>query len=342
MKLPFQHFRRKARRTLFGDVRINRISNENKELFERAGVTPVQLKVLQSQEQQTGTDVILRKEKDGIVALIRLDCGWRYVGETRNKIAPYAYWFNRTGNDVRQIMVDASDGNFPSVADYRFSATSDDHVLLPDAHFFRDRAYFDTDEFAKDHAISWDARTDDIVWRGAANGVGEWTLDTGMVAAPGVMQRLHMARKCQELDVDFRFVTKQIAHDYYPLKHAGLIGGFVPTHDWGGKKFAIDIDGFSNAWCNFLQRLKLGCCVLKVDSPFGYRQWYYHRIKPWEHFVPIKADLSDLAKQLDWARTHSDQAREIAANGQAFARDLTFDSESCYAVEAIEKRASTS
>lgn len=342
MKLPFQQMRRQARKALFGDARINRISNENKGLFERAGVKPVPLKVLQSAEQQSGTDVILRKESGGLVALVRLDSGWRFVGETRNKIAPYAYWFNCTTNDVRQIMVNASDGNFPSVADYRYSGTSDEHVLLPDAHFFRDSAYVDTDAFAKDNPVSWDARTDDIVWRGAANGVGEWTLDAKIVAKPGVMQRLHMARKCQELNVDFRFVTKPYQHDYYPLERAGLIGGFVPTHDWGSKKFAIDIDGFSNAWCNFMQRLKLGCCVLKVDSPFGYRQWYYHHIKPWEHFVPIKADLSDLEEQLDWVRTHSDQARQIAANGQDFARELTFESESRYAVEAIEKRALTS
>ena len=140
------------------------------------------------------------------------------------------------------------------------------------------------------------------------------------------------------LDIDFRFVACP-DHDYGRLiENAGYVADFIPTHDWGGMKYAVDIDGFTNAWNNFMQRLKLGCCVLKVGSPMGYYQWYYHKLTPWEHYVPIRADLSDLATQIDWVKTNPDKAREIAANGQAVARALTFESETRVAAEAIETR----
>lgn len=61
-----------------------------------------------------------------------------------------------------------------------------------------------------------------------------------------------------------------------------------------GRRFALDVDGNTNAWANLFQRLLLGCCVIKVASPFGYRQWYYDDLVPWVHYVPVRADMADL------------------------------------------------
>ena len=41
----------------------------------------------------------------------------------------------------------------------------------------------------------------------------------------------------------------------------------------------------------FFTRLLMGCCVIKVASPFGYRQWYYGDLVPWRHYVPVAADM---------------------------------------------------
>ena len=34
--------------------------------------------------------------------------------------------------------------------------------------------------------------------------------------------------------------------------------------------------------------------VFKVDSAYGLQMWYHERLKPWVHYIPVKADLSDL------------------------------------------------
>jgi hypothetical protein len=109
----------------------------------------------------------------------------------------------------------------------------------------------------------------------------------------------------------------------------------IASGAWIRDKFAIDIDGQTNTWANLLVRLHQGCCVLKVESQFGYRQWYYHRLRPWEHFVPVSADLSDLADRVDWVRTHDAAAAEIARNGRNLARSMTFGSVTVEAAEII-------
>ena len=37
------------------------------------------------------------------------------------------------------------------------------------------------------------------------------------------------------------------------------------------------------------------------------------RLEPWVHFIPIKADGTDLKEQLNWAKSHSAACRQIAA-----------------------------
>jgi hypothetical protein len=141
---------------------------------------------------------------------------------------------------------------------------------------------------------------------------------------------------------DVRFVTlaqsAEPAQDRRRLEQAGIIGGRIDPRTWLVRKFAIDIDGNSNAWSNLFTRLLAGCCVIKVASPLGYRQWYYGSLRPWQHFVPVEADLSDLREKIDWCRMHDRQCAEIAAAGRDFAVRRTFETEMSAAVETLNER----
>lgn len=308
-----------------------------RKVFNRAGVTPVPFRVRKSNIPISPTDIIISKTDGKITVFINQNLPRFSLNYFRDRIASCVYWVSMTEGE-HEIMVNISDGNQQSVARYRFSAASSEYTLLPDPHFFRDHGYAATDLFAAQSAPAWDLRHEDIIWRGALNGTGHFSLEPWAEDNPGVIQRLRMAQKCKALDVDFKFVSDPQRNENSVLRNAGLLGDFIPTHDWGAMKYAIDIDGFTNAWCNLLQRLKLGCCVLKVASPFGYQQWYYDRLIPWEHFVPISADLSDLRERIDWVKSHPAEARDIARQGQILAKGLTFESETGFAVRAIAER----
>jgi hypothetical protein len=92
-----------------------------------------------------------------------------------------------------------------------------------------------------------------------------------------------------------------------------------PT-DFGNYKFVFDIDGHANAW-GLLEKLILGCCVLKFSSP--YEQWFYERLHPWKHYVPLSDDLSDLEDVISWCRENQSECEWIAHNG--LARSLTLE-----------------
>jgi len=143
-------------------------------------------------------------------------------------------------------------------------------------------------------------------------------------------------------DVDakiFQCVQAEAPQQEKRLREEGL---FEPDriHErlWLDRKYALDIDGNSNAWSNLFIRLLFGCCVIKVSSPKGFRQWYYDRIEPWKHYVPVKSDLSDLVDQIDWCRGHEDACSEIAAAGQAVAKSLTLERELPTAVRMLNER----
>jgi Arabidopsis thaliana protein of unknown function (DUF821). len=315
----------------------SRVETHVRGYFERVGVAFPELAFSPSEEVTSELEIHLVRDGTGIRYLYNPEYFLRYKPQNQNLSPAYLYWFLQSAPTVERISCDLSDGEFVGHARFTYSSCFRNKVLLPDQHFFRDRGYAETDRLAQ-AAPEWSSRGDTIYWRGQNNSVGLFSLEPEHMDKPWVMQRVRFAMAARGIEgVDARFVSGWTHRQEAQCAAAGLMGPRRPWQDWAGDKYALDVDGFSNAWCNFMQRLKLGCCVLKVDSQFGFRQWYYDQLVPFEHFVPVKADLSDLAEKVEWVRSHEREAREIAAHGQAFARAMTFESETRRATEIIEK-----
>ena len=47
--------------------------------------------------------------------------------------------------------------------------------------------------------------------------------------------------------------------------------------------------------------------VLKVASRC--HQWYYDKLKPWEHYIPVTAMLSDLKEKVDYVIDHENDVK---------------------------------
>ncbi|WP_322889008.1 MULTISPECIES: glycosyl transferase family 90 [unclassified Yoonia] len=305
--------------------------------FVGAGLAVPDVRLVPTSDVLSAADLLIRRDGRGFSVLFSEETPTHFLPQLFDKCAAFIHWLSHANPAVTEILANCTDGEGPSHARYAYSVNRAGVTALPDMHFLIHRGYADIDAHARANPVCWADRHDRIVWRGALNNTGHFNLDPAFMSHAGVMQRLRMAQHCRDTQIDFRFV--QMPSNVYNtvLQKAGLIGDFIPATDWGSAKFAVDIDGFTNAWSNFLQRLKLGCCILKVDSQFGFRQWYYDQIRPWEHYVPIKADLSDLHQQIDWVRSNDAQASEIAANAQRFARGLTMDSETRVAARLINQ-----
>jgi Glycosyl transferase family 90 len=81
-------------------------------------------------------------------------------------------------------------------------------------------------------------------------------------------------------------------------------------------KYILHIDGFVAAWRLALELFSMSV-ILKVDSPWI--EHYYHLLIPYYHYIPIKADLSNLISVIIWCQNNDDLCEQIAKNAYNFA-----------------------
>jgi hypothetical protein len=241
-----------------------------------------------------------------------------------------------------RLTADISDGEDSGAGVMSFCSRDPAAVLIPDHIFVRTRGYAQERALAPRRITPWEERSDQIVWRGSTTGVGLITKPELAADDADLIPRVRLCLALKGIagtDVKLSGVaqSRDKSLDQARLAEAGLLGDFMSPMVWYGFKFAIDIDGNSNAWSNLFTRLLMGCCVLKVASATGYRQWYYEDLKPWTHYVPVRADLGDLQDIIGWCRAHPAACRQIAAEGEAFAMARDFDTEIAAARERVRR-----
>ncbi|XP_033864473.3 protein O-glucosyltransferase 2-like [Acipenser ruthenus] len=148
------------------------------------------------------------------------------------------------------------------------------------------------------------------------------------------LELVKLARKHPDL-IDAAFTN------FFFFKHNESLYGPLVKHvsffDFFKYKYQINIDGTVAAYR--LPYLLAGdSVVLKQDSV--YYEHFYNDLKPWEHYVPFKRDLSDLLEKIQWVKNHDVEAKKIAKAGQEFARNsLMGDTIFCYYVKLFQEYA---
>ncbi len=310
-----------------------------REQFELAGEMVPDYKIGFTRELSLATDIKLERGRGGGFWLLLSPTKptWEEYAFLKAYSACCLFWFQQS-RTARWATFSVTDGNRPSHARFSFSSKSPDIVTVPDPRFFAQRAYREVAEFASENAVDWVDRRKELVWRGGLNGDGAFlTEPEAILAHPDAIQRLRLWAMGQRLGLDIRFVLSgPPTHHEEMAAHGSMVAPGLDSNEWCAMKFAIDIDGFTNTWDNLPVRMLMGCCVLRIESAHGYRMWYHDRLRAWEHYVPVQADLGDLEEQLEWVRANDREAAEIARRGQEFARGLDFRKESALAGRIID------
>jgi hypothetical protein len=283
------------------------------------------------------SDVRLERHPQGYRIVFQQGASPYFVRSKRLDLEAYLFWFHHCPPTVAYMTVNATDGDMPSDACFTPSGVAGRIVPIPDPHFFRDRG-FDVWRALGAKADPWTSRSDTLVWRGGGNGFGRLSFDRADERDPTIMQRWRMVMTLFDqpgCDVRLSHFCQAWASWTAVAKQRGYLAEHIAEESWLHRKYAIDIDGFSNTWSNLLVRMLLGCCVIKVASAFGFEQWYYPRMRPFEHFVPVKADLTDLVEKIDWVRSNQREAQRIAEEGRRFAEKLDFQAGLADAVSLI-------
>ncbi|KAJ8352528.1 hypothetical protein SKAU_G00240040 [Synaphobranchus kaupii] len=156
--------------------------------------------------------------------------------------------------------------------------------------------------------------------------MGRVSLD--MMGRDSRKERLEMVK----LGRDHPLLIDAAFTNFFFFKHDESLYGPLVKHvsffDFFKFKYQINVDGTVAAYR--LPYLLAGdSVVLKQDSL--YYEHFYSDLRPWEHYIPFKGDLSDLLDKIHWAKEHDHEAKKIAMAGQQFARtNLMGDSIFCY------------
>ena len=79
--------------------------------------------------------------------------------------------------------------------------------------------------------------------------------------------------------------------------------------------YIIHIQGHVSAFRLSLE-LSMGSVILMVESPW--KQWFSDMLVPYQHYVPVNANMDNLIDQIKWCRANDDQCRQIAQNAVEF------------------------
>jgi hypothetical protein len=197
-------------------------------------------------------------------------------------------------------------------------------LLMPDPAFLGSLGYArDLAELvALSDSCPWDQRKETVFFRGAASGLG---FSAGAWKETQRGRLVVLSRELAQSELLDAKITRYSHLDdacKRELVEAHVVDAEVPIQDFVSYKYLVDADGYCCAWRSLFLKMAMGSLVLKIDSP--YQQWYYHRLKPWKHYIPLAVDLSDFEAVCEWLREHDDDAREIALNGQQFVRSMLY------------------
>ena len=236
---------------------------------------------------------------------------------------PLFWAYHRQGNvQPGCVAVNLGDaGHVPGIA---FCSDRPGITLVPDTYFLDHEGYQATRLAYVEADVAWDERKPVAFWRGGTTGQ----------RAPSEWRTLPRVRLCEIghhpalFDVGLSGIVQIDDPDIVAeVIASGLVRDYVPVEQFNKFRFQIDIDGNSSSWPGLFQKLLTGSPVLKVASERGYRQWYYDRLVPWDNFVPVAADMSDLRENVLWLLEHDNLAREIGARGRALAESMDYPGE---------------
>jgi hypothetical protein len=246
----------------------------------------------------------------------------------------YAHYLQTAERETGSLVINQDDiGIVPGLA---WSDNRPDRFLVPDCVFVPTKGYSFVRTVFDEHYVAWPDRRPIALWRGSTTGPLEAPKEWRSLARIKLCEIARNSAKDGLIDAGISAVV-QFSDDEVvrEIKQSGLMRDAVPWEEWIRYKYQIDIDGNTNAWSGFFQRLLTGSPVLKIESPRGLTQWFYDELRPWHNYVPVAPDMSDLVSKVNWLNRNDAVAEAIGRRGLELASRLSYAREMMRSVPVI-------
>lgn len=167
------------------------------------------------------------------------------------------------------------------------------------------------------YEIQWERKIPQLIWRGGTvQGVETITPENFHLLSRVVLCEL--SQMYPHL-IDAKFTLYGHGH-LKNIPYLKRFEGSWPTYEEQlTYKYHIIVDGTTSAYTGSGWKLFSNSLVLRPDS--DNIQWYFSEMKPYLHYIPVKANLEDLLEKLCWAVMHDSEAKKIAHSCRQFALD---------------------
>ncbi|KAJ7593007.1 glycosyl transferase family 90-domain-containing protein [Mycena floridula] len=240
--------------------------------------------------------------------------------------------FTEHANDVSGFLIDASSSDFTTALYPLLSITKVSpcfaDILMPAEYYYSHSGW--GPRYGRPNDIQWNDKKPVLYWRGATSG--------GKLHSPAFrgaprFRVIDIARNHSDI-LDVKLTSFQGNHcgpdcDGEAIKKEYNIDDKSkdPREDVYKYKYVLDIDGntFSGRYFGLLRS---GTLVFKSTI---FLEFFGDWLKPFEHYIPVLPDLSDLVEKVKWARANEAEARRIQETGRLFAEKVLNDAQNdCY------------
>ncbi|KAJ7043289.1 glycosyl transferase family 90-domain-containing protein [Mycena alexandri] len=200
-------------------------------------------------------------------------------------------------------------------------------ILFPSVSYYDQSSL--SGKFAHTNDFVWEDKKPILYWRGTSNGGHIYGQNYRHFPR---FRLIELARNHSEL-IDARMTAFAETLCTTDCDRDGIIeeynieGPPAPKEEVYRFKYLLDVDGntFSG---RYLDLLRSGSLVFKSTA---FEEYFSDWLRPYEHYIPVRPDLSDLAAKVEWARQNDAEARVIQARGMEFAQRVISDKQnSCY------------
>jgi hypothetical protein len=167
-----------------------------------------------------------------------------------------------------------------------------------------------------DKDFPWESKQRQVIWRGGlTENNPDKVFDSQRWRLTKLVHELPDPAQKELFDVGLTHVPEFLSQNMNI--DVSQVGGFKPGT--GGmnnfQKYMAVLDADGNSWSSrFGTLLCYNSIAIKVEPQ--YLDYFYNDLVPWKHYVPVKADLSDLVENVSFILdpTNDVLAREIVAN----------------------------
>lgn len=161
--------------------------------------------------------------------------------------------------------------------------------------------------------VSWEEKINKAIWRGTPNNIGKTKR----------ANRLELVEKYFNDDqVNVSFSIKNLNKNrgqnrdkYEIFKEKGYLRDFVPMEEQLKYKYIIVVQG-NDVASNLTGALRSNSLVLTPD--FHFESIVEFGLKPYEHYIPLANDFSDLKVKIEWCIKNDEKCKEISKKATNF------------------------